>query len=73
MRNYGSIRKYYNDVSGQNSRLDVIQALFLNIKLKYLDKINLHKIKLAKIYNEKLNEKFIKPRINKAEKHVFHI
>lgn len=73
MRNYGSIRKYYNDVSGQNSRLDVIQALFLNIKLKYLDKINLHKIKLAKIYNERLNNKFIKPTMNKYEKHVFHI
>lgn len=73
MRNYGSITKYYNDILGQNSRLDEFQASFLNIKLKYLDKINLHKIKLAKIYNENLSDKFVKPVIQKNEKHVFHI
>ncbi|MDC1179443.1 DegT/DnrJ/EryC1/StrS family aminotransferase [Candidatus Pelagibacter ubique] len=73
MRNYGSKIKNYNDILGQNSRLDEFQASFLNIKLKYLDKINSHKISLAKIYNENLNDKFIKPTIEKNEKHVFHI
>jgi dTDP-4-amino-4,6-dideoxygalactose transaminase len=73
MRNYGSIIKYYNDILGQNSRLDEFQASFLNIKLKYLDKINLHKIKLAKIYNDNLSDSFVKPVIKKREKHVFHI
>ena len=38
-RNYGSVKKYNNEILGENSRLDEIQALFLNIKLKYLDKI----------------------------------
>ena len=73
MRNYGSVKKYYNDIFGQNSRLDELQASFLNIKLKYLDKINLHKIKLAKIYNDNLSDKFIKPIIQANENHVFHI
>ncbi len=73
MRNYGSIKKYYNDYDGQNSRLDEIQAFFLNIKLKHLEKINNHKIQLAKIYNKNLNNNFIKPIINLNEKHVFHI
>jgi len=73
MRNYGSIRKYYNDIFGQNSRLDEFQACFLNVKLKSLDKINNHKIRIAKLYDKYLNAKFIKPVINKYEKHVFHI
>lgn len=73
MRNYGSKIKYYNDILGQNSRLDEFQASFLNIKLKYLDKINLHKIKLAKIYNDNLSDSFVKPVMKKNEKHVFHI
>ncbi len=73
MRNYGSKKKYYNDILGQNSRLDEFQASFLNIKLDYLDKINNHKIKLAKIYNKNLTDNFIKPLIQKEEKHVFHI
>jgi len=73
MRNYGSNKKYYNDILGQNSRLDEFQASFLNIKLDYLDKINNHKIKLAEIYNKYLNENFTKPLIRKDEKHVFHI
>jgi dTDP-4-amino-4,6-dideoxygalactose transaminase len=73
MRNYGSIKRYYNDILGQNSRLDEFQAAFLNVKLKYLNKINSHKIKLAKIYNNNLSERFIKPIMNNNEKHVFHI
>lgn len=73
MRNYGSKKKYYNDIIGQNSRLDEFQASFLNVKLDYLDKINHHKIKLAKIYDKKLNDNFIKPVIEGGEKHVFHI
>ncbi len=43
LRNYGSRVKYHNDYIGMNSRLDEIQAGFLNIKLKYLDQINAHK------------------------------
>lgn len=73
LRNYGSIQKYKNDVLGFNSRLDEFQAAFLRIKLRYLDKINSHKIKLAKIYNENLNDNFIKPISVKDRREVFHI
>ncbi|MCX9031761.1 DegT/DnrJ/EryC1/StrS family aminotransferase, partial [Citrobacter portucalensis] len=38
LRNYGSIIKYSNLYQGVNSRLDELQAAFLNVKLKYLDK-----------------------------------
>lgn len=74
LRNYGSKKKYYNELTGFNSRLDELQAGFLRIKLQSLDKINLHKNKLATIYNEELPEdKFIKPLIDKNYYHVYHI
>jgi dTDP-4-amino-4,6-dideoxygalactose transaminase len=74
LRNYGSKKKYYNEIIGINSRLDELQAGFLRIKLIYLDKINSHKNKLAAIYNEELPEnKFIKPLIEKNYYHVYHI
>ena len=60
-RNYGSINRYHNEILGINSRLDEFQAAFLNIKLKYLEKINNHKNILANIYNKFLKTDFIKP------------
>ncbi len=73
LRNYGSSKKYFNDYIGYNSRLDEIQALFLNIKLKSLDEINLHKRKLASIYLENLNDAYIKPVVDKDYYDVYHI
>ena len=40
LRNYGSKKKYYNEVKGYNSRLDELQAAFLRVKLKKLDEWN---------------------------------
>jgi len=40
LRNYGSEQKYYNEYIGVNSRLDELQAAFLNVKLPNLDKEN---------------------------------
>lgn len=74
LRNYGSQTKYYNDVVGYNSRLDEIQAGFLSTKLKNLDKINSHKNKLAKIYQETLKSDFIKPvQATENNYDVFHL
>ncbi|MFN8670612.1 MAG: DegT/DnrJ/EryC1/StrS family aminotransferase [Candidatus Sericytochromatia bacterium] len=73
MRNYGSSIKYNNEVFGINSRLDEIQAGFLEIKLKYLDKINEHKRNLAKIYMDTLKSDFIKPHLDNDYYDVYHI
>ena len=74
LRNYGSRRKYYNELVGVNSRLDEIQAGFLQVKLQSLDKINSHKNKLAAIYNEELpKDKFIKPVVDNNYFHIYHI
>ena len=71
-RNYGSIKRYQNKYVGFNSRMDDLQALFLNTKLKDLDKNNRFKNKLAKLYMKKLSNKFIKP-INENNKYdVFY-
>lgn len=73
LRNYGSEKKYYNDVVGFNSRLDELQAAFLSVKLKYLDQINDHKIKLASLYQRYLKDEFIKPISHPDYYNVFHI
>jgi dTDP-4-amino-4,6-dideoxygalactose transaminase len=73
LRNYGSDRKYYNELIGYNSRLDEIQAAFLSVKLKSLDKINQHKRKLAALYLEHLKNDFIKPVLHKDFFDVYHI
>ena len=73
LRNYGSSKKYQNDYVGYNSRLDEIQAGFLSIKLKLLDKINSHKRALANIYLENLSDKFFKPIVHKDFFDVYHI
>lgn len=73
LRNYGSDKKYYNEVIGFNSRLDEVQAAFLTVKLKYLEKINQHKRKLAGLYQQYLKEDFIKPEMHPDFYDVFHI
>jgi len=50
LRNYGSKKKYYNEVKGFNSRLDELQAAFLRVKLKKLDEWNDRRRRLAALY-----------------------
>lgn len=73
LRNYGENTKYRNKLVGYNSRLDEIQAGFLRIKLKYLDKINQHKRELAEIYFNNLSDNFILPSVHKDQFDVYHI
>ena len=73
LRNYGSEKKYYNMYVGRNSRLDEIQAAFLSVKLKYLDKINQHKMELADYYHHHLCDHITKPIVDKNYVHIYHI
>jgi len=73
LRNYGSEKKYYNEYIGLNSRLDELQAAFLRVKLKDLDKVNNHKRDLAQIYQKELSGVYIKPALNCEYHDVFHI
>ena len=50
LSNYGSIEKYNHIYKGFNSRLDEVQASFLRIKLRYLDKCNENRNAIADKY-----------------------
>lgn len=54
IRNYGSEKKYYNEVKGINSRLDELQAAILDVKLNHLDAWNKERNAIAARYNKQL-------------------
>lgn len=74
LRNYGTSTKYVNEFIGFNSRLDELQAAFLNIKLPSLDTDNERRRAIAKRYiAENKNEKIRLPKYDGTENHVFHL
>lgn len=50
LRNYGSRRKYENEVKGYNSRLDELQAALLRVRLRHLDEWNERRRARAHLY-----------------------
>lgn len=56
LRNYGSQKKYFNELKGFNSRLDEIQAAFLRVKLKKLDEWNERRCNIAAFYFNTLKD-----------------
>lgn len=73
LRNYGSKVKYENDYIGVNSRLDELQASFLNVKLPHLHHDNQSRRKIAMIYIANIkNSKIRLPFYSGNEDHVFH-
>lgn len=74
LRNYGSTERYIHEKIGFNSRLDTIQAAFLNIKLAYLDKDNQRRQEIALRYIREVNNPKIKmPEYDGGDTHVFHL
>lgn len=74
LRNYGSEKKYHNDYIGVNSRLDELQAGFLNLKLPNLDSDNQKRREIAKRYLAEIkNDKLELPFWNFSNNHVFHL
>lgn len=75
MRNYGSVRKYYHDTLGENSRLDTIQAAVLGVKLNYLDAGNAARRAVAARYAQQLAGvgDIVTPTVRSGDEHVFHL
>ncbi|GIZ10128.1 DegT/DnrJ/EryC1/StrS aminotransferase family protein [Flavobacterium sp. UMI-01] len=74
LRNYGSKVKYQNDLIGVNSRLDELQAAFLNVKLPHLDDDNQKRRGIAQRYLLEIqNDKIILPFWDYSANHVFHL
>ena len=71
--NYGSEKKYVHDFMGVNSRLDEMQAAFLDAKLPYLEEWNQNRRKIAARYLSEVNNPYIKLPIVKHGVPVWHI
>ena len=74
-RNYGSEKKYYNDVIGHNMRLDELQAAFLFVKLQKLKIWTAERQKIASWYDNELDgiKNLILPITEKSSTHVYHL
>lgn len=74
LRNYGSRKKYVNDVQGYNSRLDPMQAAALRVKLKYLDAWSVQRVEIANQYLDGLaNADLFLPVVADSVESVWHL
>lgn len=74
LRNYGSKEKYKHETIGFNSRMDTLQAAFLNIKLDALDADNQRRQQIGNTYLSKVkNKKITLPFYDGTSNHVFHV
>ena len=74
MRNYGSTKKYVNEIPGVNSRLDELQAAVLKVSLRHMEDGNEYRRKIAEKYlNGIHNEKIKLPEIRDNCTHVWHV
>ncbi|TYZ07047.1 DegT/DnrJ/EryC1/StrS family aminotransferase [Hymenobacter lutimineralis] len=75
LRNYGSKRKYYNEVIGHNSRLDELQAAVLSVKLPYLTTWTQQRKQLAAWYDTYLADipNIVLPATALGATHVYHL
>lgn len=74
LANYGSDCRYHNIYIGYNCRLDALQAAFLRIKLRQIERINGTRRENAKIYAANIQNPLITtPQIPEySESHVWH-
>lgn len=72
-RNYGSEKRYYNQVVGTNSRLDELQAGLLRVKLQYLDELTKEHCEICRKYLNRLhNDAFTLPELREGATSVWH-
>ena len=75
LRNYGSEKKYHNEVIGFNMRLDELQAAMLSIKLKYLPEWTRQRQEIAGWYTGALQGigDIVLPSVTRLATHVYHL
>ncbi|MEK7603496.1 MAG: DegT/DnrJ/EryC1/StrS family aminotransferase [Patescibacteria group bacterium] len=75
LRNFGEVSRYKNKIEGINSRIDEIQAAFLNWGIKELDKWNKERAKIAGIYLKELKNLPMKlpPKGDESFNRVWHL
>lgn len=72
--NHGMKVRYYHDMIGVNSRLDTLQAVILNAKLKHLDRYNNSRRAAADYYDKAFAnyDELITPYRFNNSTHIFH-
>jgi dTDP-4-amino-4,6-dideoxygalactose transaminase len=75
LRNYGSRRKYANEVRGVNSRLDELQAALLRVRLRRLDRWNARRREHAAAYALRLAgiDELALPATGDRRDHAWHV
>jgi dTDP-4-amino-4,6-dideoxygalactose transaminase len=75
LRNYGSEKKYYNEIKGFNARIDELQAGLLSVKLKYMNEWTAERQQIAAWYDVYLAgiEEITLPKIAIGATHVYHL
>lgn len=73
LRNYGSKKKYYNEIEGVNSRLDEMQAALLSVKLSHMGELTEERVRLAGFYDRHISNNLLnKPSVRPGAGHVYH-
>lgn len=72
LRNHGSKIRYHHDVIGFNSRLDDLQAAILRVKLRYIDRFNQERRRVAHRYSDGLKDIVTVPFEDGKGTHVYH-
>lgn len=75
LRNYGSQKKYYNEVIGHSSRLDELQAAVLRVKLAQLPAWTAQRQEVARLYAQHLAGigDLQLPAVAVGATHVYHL
>ncbi len=72
-RNYGSEKRYHNQVVGTNSRLDELQAGLLRVKLTHMDEFNAERCALADRYIREITNPLIQlPKVRPGADSTWH-
>lgn len=72
-RNYGSEKRYYNQMVGGNSRLDEMQAGLLRVKLSHLEELNAERCKIAEYYIDKITNPLLQlPKLRPGADSTWH-
>jgi dTDP-4-amino-4,6-dideoxygalactose transaminase len=74
LRNYGSAKKYHNELIGFNMRLDELQAALLEVKLQYIHQWSASRQEIAGWYFEELEncKEIILPYTHPNATNVYH-
>ena len=74
LHNYGSGKKYVNELVGINSRLDEYQASVLQVGLRHLEEGNRYRTRIAERYLREIrNPLVVLPKRRDGADHVFHV